>query len=112
MTADQGPLIDSPQGDDRTHKRESSINSTSDLQGIRNALSDEEWMLLRVRDELYGGSWDQFVIDLKARLSGKPYVFEIGPPSDQLIETIGNHLRIIEKLRATETQLGVNLSIQ
>lgn len=65
-----------------------------------SSLSDEEKMLLALRDELYEGRWDLFERDLKARLNGEPHVFEIGPVSDRLRETIEGHLRIMNALRA------------
>ena len=63
-------------------------------------------MLVTLRDELYEGQWNLFVTDLKARLAGEPHVFEIGPASDRLKETIAGHLRLIEELRALEAELG------
>lgn len=76
------------------------------------ALNEEQRMLLRLRDELYEGQWNLFVKDLEARLAGEPHVFEIGPASGRLAETIAAHLRLIEDLRAMEAALGVDLSGQ
>ena len=73
------------------------------------ALGEEQRMLLRVRDELYEGQWALFVKDLEARLAGEPHVFQIGPASDRLKETIATHLRLIEELRTMEAELGVDL---
>ncbi len=70
--------------------------------GDNMELSDDQQMLIRVRDELYEGRWDLFETDLKARLSGEPHVFEIGPPSARLKDTITTHLRLIAGLREME----------
>ena len=72
------------------------------------SLSDEEQMLIKLLDELYEGSWDQFVVDLKARLAGEHHIFEIGPAGDRLKETINNHLRMIGRLKALEKQMGTD----
>ncbi len=74
-----------------------------------DALSPDERMLLTLRDELYEGRWDLLVADLKARLDGRPHVFEIGPANARLRQTIATHLRLIEGLRDAETRLGVDL---
>ena len=76
------------------------------------ALNEEQRMLLRVRDELYEGRWELFVKDLKARLAGDSHVFEIGPATGRLAETIATHLRLIDELRAMEADLGVDLGRQ
>ena len=54
-------------------------------------------MLLTIRDTLYEGSWEDFALDLRARLEGKPHVFAVQPPSPKLRETISHHLSLIEK---------------
>ena len=69
-------------------------------------------MLLRLRDELYEGRWDLFISDLEARLAGDPHLFEIGPPTGRLRDTIAAHLRLIEELRAMEVDLGIDLGRQ
>lgn len=63
-------------------------------------LTEDEKMLLALRDELYEGRWDLFERDLRARLKGEPHVFEIGPVSDRLRDTIESHLRIMNALRS------------
>ncbi len=61
-------------------------------------------MLLALRDELYEGRWELFERDLQARLEGRPHVYEIGPVTDRLRETIQEHLRLIQGLRERELQ--------
>ncbi len=71
--------------------------------------ADDRQMLIQVRDTLYEGSWEDFVRDLKARLEGRPYVFEIDPPSPSLKATIETHLRLIEELKTWERTHGKTL---
>lgn len=66
-------------------------------------LSEEEIMLLRLRDELYEGRWDSMLEDLNDRLQGKPYVFK-------LAHRIQDDIQRIERLSRFERQHGVNLA--
>lgn len=74
------------------------------------ALSEDEQMLLLVRDELYEGNWDDFVQDLQDRLSGRPHLFDIQPASARLQDTIRQHLRMIERLRELERRERIDLA--
>lgn len=74
------------------------------------SLSEEERMLVLLRDELYEGSWDEFVQDLEDRLAARPHLFDITPASPRLRETIRHHLRLIEKLREYEARTGFDLA--
>jgi hypothetical protein len=68
-------------------------------------------MLRRIRDTLYEGSWEDFAADLRARLRGEPYVFEIVPPTSSAVrESIARHLRMIEELLAGERAAMVDHS--
>lgn len=67
-------------------------------------------MLLRMRDTLYEGSWEDFERDLRARAEGQPHVFETVPTSPEMKATIGTHLAMIEQMRAWETQHRSTLS--
>lgn len=66
-------------------------------------LSDEQRMLLQMRDTLYEGSWDDFVADLRARAGGRPHVFETVPVSARMKATIDHHLDLIAQMRAQES---------
>ncbi len=81
----------------------------AELACLIQRLTDEEKMLLTIRDELYEGSWGLMVQDLRDRLEGRPHVFEICPPSARLRDTIAGHLQLIEQLRHLERQHGTNL---
>ena len=65
-------------------------------------LSPEEKMLITLRDELYGGNWDEMRTDLEERLAGRPYVFK-------LASRIEDDLARIRKMRAFEEENHVNL---
>ena len=67
------------------------------------SLSPEERMLIMLRDELYEGSWDDMIADLKNRLEGKPYVFK-------LAGRIEADLARIERLKNFEEKNNVSLS--
>lgn len=69
---------------------------------------DEEQMLLDIRDQLYGGSWDAFLEDLTARIEGRPYVFEVGRPSPRLEDTIQRHLQLIRQMQQRDDQAGLD----
>lgn len=72
-------------------------------QKFYDALRPEETMLITLRDELYAGSWDTMVEDLKDRLKGKPYIFK-------LVNRIEEDLQRIERLREYEGRNQVNLA--
>lgn len=65
-------------------------------------LTGEERMLVVLKCELYEGSWDEMVGDLKARLEGQPYIFK-------LAHRITDDLDRIESLREFERSHGVDL---
>jgi len=70
-------------------------------------LSKDDRMLVAVRDELYGGSWDSMREDLKSRVKGKPHVYEI---AFRLADRIEVDLGRIRRLQGLETRHKVNLS--
>jgi len=67
------------------------------------SLGEEEIMLLRLRDELYGGRWDAMLADLSDRLQGRPYVFK-------LAHRIQDDIERIERLNRFERQHNVDLA--
>ena len=67
------------------------------------SLSEEETMLITLRDELYGGTWDKMEQDLRDRLQGRPYIFK-------LVNRIEEDLHRIEKLKGYEDDHGINLA--
>lgn len=71
-------------------------------QKFYDSLAPEESMLLTLRDELYAGSWDTMIEDLKDRLKGKPYIFK-------LVNRIEEDIDRISRLRDYEKKNSVNL---
>jgi len=59
-------------------------------------LSPEEKILVIIRDELYGGSWEEMLEDLNARLETRPYVFKLAGRIESDIERI-TRLRKLEE---------------
>jgi hypothetical protein len=74
----------------------------ADHQSYYDSLSEEAKMLLVLRDELYMGSWDKMVEDLRNRLKGRPYIFK-------LVNRIEEDLERIETLRSYEEKHKINL---
>ena len=68
-----------------------------------SSLRSEECDLVRLRDELYEGSWDFMQQDLRNRLFGKPYIFK-------LVNKIESDLETIEKLKDYEQENKINLA--
>ena len=66
-------------------------------------LGQAERTLLLLRDELYGGSWDELTADLEARKNRKPFVFKLS-------SRIEDDLERITRLKAFERDHGQNLA--
>ncbi|MFP4107246.1 MAG: hypothetical protein ACLFVU_14330 [Phycisphaerae bacterium] len=67
------------------------------------SLSREDRMLVVLKNELYEGSWDEMVEDLRARLEGRPYIFK-------LAHRITDDLERIRRLRDFERAHEVDLA--
>jgi len=68
-----------------------------------SGLTPDERTLVTLRDELYGGSWEQMLGDLRDRLKGKPYIFK-------LVNRIQDDIARIEKLSDYEKKHKINLA--
>ncbi len=82
-----------------------SDSSTSRERTVREfveRMTQEEKMLVTLRDELYDGQWDEMETDLEERLAGRPYVFK-------LTSRIEDDLARIRRMKAVEDENGVNL---
>ena len=51
-------------------------------------LEPYERVLIELRDQLYEGSWERVLSDLRARQHGEPYVFKLSKTIDRDIEAI------------------------
>jgi len=66
-------------------------------------LSDEHKMLVALKAQLYGGSWEPMLDDLRNRLVGKPYIFK-------LVHRIQDDIERIEQMRKFEAEHKVDLA--
>jgi len=80
------------------------MDPTNGSGGDEFDLTAEHSMLLRIRDTLYEGSWEDFVEDLRSRLQDRPHVFETVPASPEMKTTIATHLGMIEAMEKWEAQ--------
>lgn len=68
-----------------------------------DSLSDECRMLVILKAQLYGGSWEPMLDDLRNRLDGKPYIFK-------LANRIGDDIERIEQMMLFEADHGIDLA--
>ncbi len=67
------------------------------------ALTDEQRMLIVLKRQLYDGSWETMLDDLRNRLAGKPYIFK-------LVNRIQDDIERIEGLQKFEQEHNVDLA--
>lgn len=72
------------------------------LSKVLMGLEKEEWMLVRLRDQLYGGHWAEMRTDLECRRGGEPYIFK-------LVHRIEEDLERIARLEEIEDRWTINL---
>lgn len=77
-------------------------NEIDQIRRFVERMSDEQRMLIVLNRELYDGSWDEMIADLKDRLAGRPYIFK-------LANRIVDDLARIEQIRLFERRHGVQL---
>jgi len=68
-----------------------------------NGLSDERRMLVVLKAQLYGGSWEPMLDDLRNRLNGKPYIFK-------LASRIQDDIHRIEEMLEFESEHRIDLA--
>jgi hypothetical protein len=66
-------------------------------------LSDEHRMLVILKAQLYGGTWEPMLDDLQNRLDGKPYIFK-------LANRIKEDIERIEQMRKFEQEHNIDLT--
>ena len=66
-------------------------------------LGNEQKMLVVLKAQLYGGSWETMLNDLKNRLAGKPYIFK-------LTNRIKDDVERIEQMRTFESEHDIDLA--
>lgn len=68
-----------------------------------NSLTAEHKMLVALKAQLYGGSWEPMLDDLRNRLAGKPYIFK-------LVHRIQDDIGRIEQMQKFEAEHNVDLA--
>jgi len=66
-------------------------------------LSEEHKMLVALKAQLYGGSWEPMLDDLRNRLAGKPYIFK-------LVHRIQDDIGRIEEMQKFEAENKIDLA--
>ncbi len=66
-------------------------------------LTDEQRMLVVLKRQLYDGSWETMLDDLRNRLAGKPYIFK-------LVNRIQDDIERIEGLWKFEKEHNIDLA--
>ncbi len=68
-----------------------------------SSLSAEHRMLVALKAQLYGGSWEPMLDDLRNRLVGKPYIFK-------LAHRIQDDIERIEQMQKFEAEHHIDLA--
>ena len=68
-----------------------------------DGLSDEHRMLVVLKAQLYDGTWEPMLDDLRNRLAGKPHIFK-------LANRIQDDIRRIEEMQEFETEHNIDLA--
>jgi len=87
----------------RGRRKKAGKTPPQDVEEFVSGLAETERIAVIVRDELFGGSWENMRRDLEARAAGRPYVF-------RLASRIDGDLKAVAKLSAFERRRKVNLS--
>ncbi len=80
-----------------------SVDQEAVKQYVRN-LTEEYRMLVVLKAQLYEGSWEPMLDDLRNRLNGKPYIFK-------LANRIQDDIERIEQMIKFEKEYNVDLAI-
>jgi hypothetical protein len=75
----------------------------SDINDFVNNLSEEQKMLVVLKRQLYGGTWEPMLDDLRNRLAGQPYIFK-------LASRIQDDIERIEQMSQFEAEHDIDLA--
>jgi hypothetical protein len=78
-------------------------HQTVDVSDYVRTLSEEYRMLVVLKHQLYSGTWEPMLDDLRNRLAGKPYIFK-------LANRIQDDIERIEQMRKFEQDHNVDLA--
>jgi len=85
-----------------------SLDREAVKQYVKN-LAEEYRMLVVLKAQLYEGSWEPMLDDLRNRLNGKPYIFKLANRIQDDIERIEQMMKF-EKEYNVDLALYVNLT--
>lgn len=91
------------ESDKNNEKRSETVALNRDTSDFVAALSEEHRMLIILKSELYSGSWEPMLDDLRNRLSGKPYIFK-------LANRIHDDIERIERMQEFENEHNIDLA--
>jgi len=81
----------------------SKTSVSKEVSNYVDRLSEEHRMLVILKAQLYDGTWDSMLNDLKNRLAGKPYIFK-------LVNRINEDIERIEEMQDFEAEHNVDLA--
>lgn len=84
-------------------RRHARTDGTDPIDAFVKLLTDEDRMLIRLREELYEGRWDTMLADLNDRLHGRPYIF-------RLANRIQDDMARVQMLSRFERDHNINLA--
>lgn len=84
-------------------RRHARTDDADPVEAFGKLLTDEDRMLIRLREELYDGHWDAMLADLNDRLHGRPYIF-------RLANRIQDDMARVRMLSRFEKEHKVNLA--
>ena len=87
---------------EKTDKNDKAALSNA-VSGFVSGLTEEQEMLIVLKAQLYDGSWEPMLEDLRNRLAGKPYIFK-------LANRIQDDIERIERMAAFEDEHGIDLA--
>ena len=88
---------------EKTQNKQGKSAAKVDVSEYVKSLSEEYRMLVVLKAQLYGGSWEPMIDDLRNRLVGKPYIFK-------LASRIQDDIERIEQMRKFEVDHKVDLA--
>jgi len=81
----------------------SETSSSKVMSDFISGLSDEHRMLVVLKAQLYGGTWEPMLDDLENRLAGKPYIFK-------LVNRIKDDIERIHQMQKFEKENNIDLA--
>ncbi len=87
----------------KDNEKRGSTRTSEVIKGFIDRLTDEHRMLVVLKAQLYGGSWDPMLDDLENRLTGKPYIFK-------LATRIKDDIDRIKMMQAFELEQDIDLA--